>query len=140
MIAHLLDTDHFSLLEQGHPVVTARLEAETPDSVAISVVTVEESLRGRLAVLSRRLDGSKRIHAYTKLIETMSVLGRRPFVPFDQSCENRYQELLSLRLRVGTSDLKIAAIALANNLILVTRNRRDFERVPALRIEDWSLP
>jgi tRNA(fMet)-specific endonuclease VapC len=35
--------------------------------------------------------------------------------------------------------LKIAAVALANNIVLLTRNRRDFSRIPGLRIDDWSV-
>jgi tRNA(fMet)-specific endonuclease VapC len=42
------------------------------------------------------------------------------------------------RLNVGSNDLKIAAIALENQAIVVTRNRRDFGRVAALTCEDWS--
>lgn len=41
---------------------------------------------------------------------------------------------------IGTNDLLIAAIALANNLILVTHNTDEFQRVPGLIIEDWEVP
>ena len=41
------------------------------------------------------------------------------------------------RIRIGTMDLKIAAIALANDAILLSRNLTDFSKVPALRVEDW---
>jgi tRNA(fMet)-specific endonuclease VapC len=42
-------------------------------------------------------------------------------------------------LGVGTLDLKIAAMALTNGLTVLTRNRRDFGRVPGMVIEDWSV-
>jgi len=60
-------------------------------------------------------------------------------VPFDAACENQFQQLRALRLRVGTQDLKIAAVALANQLVVLTRNRRDFGRIPGLAVDDWSV-
>lgn len=39
---------------------------------------------------------------------------------------------------IGSYDLQIAVIALANNLILVTHNTREFERVEGLKLEDWQ--
>lgn len=58
---------------------------------------------------------------------------------FDQEAYNCYAELIRQRIRIGKQDLRIAAIVLVNNDILVTRNRRDFERVPGLRIEDRTI-
>jgi tRNA(fMet)-specific endonuclease VapC len=54
------------------------------------------------------------------------------------ACERKFTELRRQKIRIGTRDLRIAATALVHDLTLVTRNHKDFFRVPALRIEDWS--
>jgi tRNA(fMet)-specific endonuclease VapC len=100
---------------------------------------VEESLRGRLAALAQAPDGKARIARYALLQHSLQLFQQLPIVPFDQASENHFQNLRAMHLRVGTQDLKIAAIALANNLILLTRNRRDFGRVPGLALDDWSV-
>ncbi len=41
-------------------------------------------------------------------------------------------------IRIGTQDLRIASIAIVHSSIVITRNRKDFEQVPDLTIEDWS--
>ena len=48
-----------------------------------------------------------------------------------------FEQLSKDRLRVGTADLKIASIALAQNATLLSRNLRDFQRIPNLNVEDW---
>ncbi len=58
---------------------------------------------------------------------------------FNQDAANCYGELLGQKIRIGTQDLKIAAIVISNNGILVTRNQRDFSRIPGLRFEDWTV-
>jgi tRNA(fMet)-specific endonuclease VapC len=60
-------------------------------------------------------------------------------VPFDHANEAEYQQLRAQKTGVGTQDLKIAAVALTNHLILVSRNGRDFSRVPGIRLDDWSI-
>src|SRR5712691_10881569 len=87
MIRVLLDTDHVSLHERGHLPLRARLASFPPEEVAVSIVTVEEMLRGRLAILARRSAGEARVHAYTKLLETVHFFSTVPVVPFDMACE-----------------------------------------------------
>jgi tRNA(fMet)-specific endonuclease VapC len=92
-----------------------------------------------LAAVASARDGPTRIRRYALLLASVRLLNQFPLVPFDQAAENQFQQLLALRLRIGTQDLKIAAVARANNLVVVTRNRRDFGRVPGLRLDDWSV-
>jgi tRNA(fMet)-specific endonuclease VapC len=49
MVKYLLDTDHLTLLELGHPPLLQQMAQQLPMSVGTSAVTVEEALRGRLA-------------------------------------------------------------------------------------------
>ena len=63
-------------------------------------------------------------------------------LPFDDSCAEVYgkirADLANTGTPIGSNDIQIAAIALANNLILVTHNVREFSRVEGLKIEDWE--
>lgn len=87
--------------------------------------------------MARAADGPSRIDHYAKLAKTILFLTQLPTVAYDQSAEDEFQQFRSIRM--GTKDLQIASIALTNQLIVVTRNRRDFSRVPGLTIADWSV-
>jgi tRNA(fMet)-specific endonuclease VapC len=137
MLRFLFDTDHLTLYDQGDAHVVRRLATEPPGSVGVSAVTVEEYLRGRLGALARARDGAARIRRYALLLASVRLFHLFPLVSFDQAAENLYQQLR--HIRVGTQDLKIAAVALANHLTLLTRNRRDFGRIPGLVLDDWSV-
>jgi tRNA(fMet)-specific endonuclease VapC len=60
-------------------------------------------------------------------------------VDYDQREAVEFERLRQARIHIGTMDLKIAAIALANNATLLSRNLADFGKVPGLRVEDWTL-
>ena len=57
---------------------------------------------------------------------------------YDEPASHQFDALRSSRVRIGTMDLRIAAIALASNWTLLTRNSVDFGKVPNLRMEDWT--
>lgn len=74
------------------------------------------------------------------LWETLDDLKLLNILKFDQKAYTYYTELRSQKIRIGRQDLKIASIALATNSILITRNSRDFNKIPHLRFEDWAIP
>jgi len=137
MLEFLLDTEHLTHFEHGHPALGVRLMNVPRDSVGVSIVTVEESIRGRLAQLSRASDGVSRIRRYAMLGETIRFFATIPVISYDAEADRHFEAMRTIR--IGTQDLKIAAIALANQLTLLTRNRRDFSRIPGLMIDDWSI-
>jgi tRNA(fMet)-specific endonuclease VapC len=137
MPRYLFDTDHLTFFQHGHPQVARRLTSQSSGAVGISIVTVEEIFRGRLAGLARAKDGPTRIRNYALLEQALLDFVQFPVVRFDQAAEANFQQLRNLR--IGTQDLKIASVALAHQLVLVTANRRDFSRVPGLVLEDWSI-
>jgi tRNA(fMet)-specific endonuclease VapC len=61
MLRFLLDSDHVTLLQHHHPPLMTRLASHAIEEVGVSIVTVEEALRGRLAALARARDGKSRI-------------------------------------------------------------------------------
>ncbi|WP_295618730.1 type II toxin-antitoxin system VapC family toxin [Chamaesiphon sp. GL140_3_metabinner_50] len=149
MTLWVLDTDSLSLLERGNPKIQERLSQVNADSVAISIVTAEEKMKGRLAAINS-LSGIERIVrvasalpsrlalAYRALQSSIEDLQTLPILPFSELAKDRYRDLLQQKIRVGSHDLRIAAIVLSVEGILVTRNRRDFEKVPGLQLDDWS--
>jgi tRNA(fMet)-specific endonuclease VapC len=147
MTLWILDTDHVSLFQSGHPLITQKVRSIDPNAIAVTIVTVEEQMYGRLNRIRRAKSTEDLRLAYFNLnrtldyFETINVLD---FVGEASLKENRaaadyYQEIIDKKIRVGTQDLKIAAITFSRQAIVVTRNYRDFGRIPQLQIEDWSI-
>lgn len=143
MTRYILDTDHITLLQQVHPILTQRVSAVNPDDIGVTVVTVEEQVRGWLNAIRQMSQSSqpeRLIWAYRGLRDVVMYLSRLNLVDFSEDAYVNYLELRRRRIRIGTQDLRIAAIVLAENSILVTRNQRDFAQVPGLVFEDWTRP
>ena len=80
------------------------------------------------------------MHAYAKRMETVRFYCSVPVVPFDDAMEREFETLRARKTRIGSQDLRIAATARVRGLTLVTRNHGDFQQVPGLIVEDWSIP
>lgn len=135
----VLDTDHLSELEVLSPAglrLLKRLEQSREDAV-ITAVTCEEQLRGWLAAIHRQKRPRDQITSYARLIRTIETLARWVILPLDEESSATFESLTKQRVRIGTNDLKIAAITLAHDSTLLTRNTGDFAKVPGLKCENW---
>jgi tRNA(fMet)-specific endonuclease VapC len=138
MSLYVLDTDTLSLFGRGHPSVSAKVRTCQPGEVSITVITVEEQLAGWYTLLRRARQPADVARAYQRLADSVSLLAALPILTYPEPSIARFEHLASLRLNVANPDLRIAAIALENGATVVTRNLRDFQRVPGLTVEDWA--
>jgi tRNA(fMet)-specific endonuclease VapC len=138
---YLLDTDHVTLLERGGTegaTIRSRLAPLFPGEVATTIISYEEQMRGWLAYVAQFHSVEKQVEPYHRLERGLRFFCAIPLVPFDERAVEVFQRIWLARPRIGTMDLKIAAIALANDATLLSRNLRDFQKVPDLRVEDWT--
>ncbi|MCP4654178.1 MAG: type II toxin-antitoxin system VapC family toxin [bacterium] len=138
MTLFVLDSDHVSLFQRNHPQVVQRVRAVPPQNLAVTVVTVEEQMRGWLNAIRRASSGSALTSAYTHLRAALEYFQTVQLLDFDSTAHRRYLRLREQKIRIGTQDLRIAATTLTGGGVLVTGNARDFSQVPGLTIEDWS--
>ncbi|MGF1525017.1 MAG: type II toxin-antitoxin system VapC family toxin [Leptolyngbyaceae cyanobacterium] len=138
MALYILDSDHLSLYQRGHEALGQRLLQVSPNQVAITVISAEELIRGRLAQIRKATKSQEQVSSYYWFVRTLEFLRDFTVVSYRAQAEARFQSLLAQKIRIGTQDLKIAAIVLSQQANLITRNRQDFERITGLKFEDWS--
>jgi len=140
----ILDTDHISFLQYPESEeaqhLLRRLAACDDPHIVVTVISVEEQMRGWLQVIARYRDPMQQITYYDKLIEFIRFFNDWPVLPFHESSVLIFRNLQSAKVRISTNDLKIAASSLDHGALLLTRNTIDFSKVPALRFEDWTKP
>jgi len=138
MSLHVFDTDSLTLLLHGHAEVSRRAGAHDPADLALTIVTVEETLTGWYSQIRKAKNDEQLIRAYAALQQAVEFCARVRILPVDQEALLRFKDLRSKKLRVGNNDLRMAAVVLSHNAELVTRNLRDFKRITGLQIVDWS--
>jgi tRNA(fMet)-specific endonuclease VapC len=134
----LLDTDHLTLYQMGHPQLLQNVARRLTHQLGISVITVEEQLTGWQTALRQAKDDARRERIYLRMALTVEALSGWLVVPLSRAAMSRHATLIRQRLNVSSNDLKIAATAQEQNATVVTRNLRDFGRVPGLTCADWT--
>lgn len=139
MSLYVLDTDHVTLLRKGHAEVVARVAAKPENDIAITIISIEEQFRGWFTQVRKARDAARLARAYAGLFDVIDMAKKVTVLPFSRAAVDRYVGLKTTLRRLGKHDLAIASVALEWNATVVTRNRQDFETVPNLRVEDWSV-
>lgn len=136
----LLDTDRLSVLTDrratGNAALVQRLELAN-EALAIPIVAVEEQCKGWLAKIARTRDIHDQVTPYRRLSELFDYLAEWDIVPLSETAAVHFSEFRRQRLRLGSQDLKIAAIAKAEDALLLSANHRDFQKVSGVRVENW---
>lgn len=131
---YLLDTNVVSaLITRPHGTEADRVRAAGEEAVCTSLIVAGELRYGAARKGSARLTGQMEV-----------VLGALEVLSLDSPVEAEYAAIRCEVERAGTpigpNDLWIAAHARARELVVVTANKRAFERVSGLAVEDWSSP
>ena len=135
----VLDTDHLSALDR-RSAAGARLQRDLiadDRAVAIGIITVEEQLRGWLARIAKLRDPVKLVSAYAELQDRLASFSQWTVLSWDARAAATFEQLRHVGLRVSTLDLRIARIVASADATLLSRNLRDFGRVPGLKVENW---
>lgn len=137
----VLDTDHLSLLERPESAerkrLMKRLEQAAGELVVTTIVTYEEQSRGWLAYVARARSKTEQMDAYRRLARHLDAYRSLTVLDFDEHAFAEYERIRKSCRHIGTLDLKIAAIVLAHEATLLSRNSKDFELIPGLKVEDW---
>jgi tRNA(fMet)-specific endonuclease VapC len=130
----LIDTDILSLFFKNHPHVTPCFHRYLScyGTINFSILTYYEII-----------SGLKHRDAHKQLTIFLNFASQSTIVPLTENAVNIagdiYAELCQQGTPLDDIDILIAGIALANNLILITHNRKHFEKIHQLPIEDWSV-
>ena len=139
----LFDTDHLSILQARsgteYSILAARMAGHPTADFAVSVISLHEQTLGAQTFLGRARTSADLVRGYLLLRQIFDSFVSIQMVPFDTQAATALDGLVAQWIRISAMDLRIAAVALAQRLVLLTRNARDFNRVPGLVIQDWTV-
>jgi predicted nucleic acid-binding protein len=135
---YLLDSNILRYYTAKHPTMTDNLARIPAEQIGIPFVVVIEQLRGRFDAFLKA-EPENMLREQSRLLATQQLLSLYQTVYVN---EGAVTELVNLRKRVKThkryADAVIAAMALATDAIVVTRNVEDFrDLLPAAKIQNW---
>ncbi len=134
------DFDVLTLVYQGDAHCVVKATQIPAVDRCVPIVVADQVLRGRLHSVRLAEAGKAKASlevAYALLEQTIAYLGMAKMLSFTPQAEALVQAWKKQKIKVGVSDLRIAAICIVHSAKLISRNRRDFDQVPGLMVEYW---
>ena len=136
-----LDTDILTELFAGNSAYQQRVAAIASNQRGVAVVAAAEVLRGWLSAIRQAEAGKGRrslVQAYERFQVSLELLAPFQLLPYTAAAHSHLQQWKAAKLRVGTNDMRIAAICIVHGATLVTRNARDYKQIPGLALDVWN--
>lgn len=131
---YLLDTNIISYWMRGDKGVISRLKEHAPSDLSLSAITLAEIYYGIEKSPVRKKERHLKIEKILSLLDLYY---------FDEMAARKYAliraQLEGKGVVIGERDIQIASIAMANKLIVVTHNVKEFDRIEKLKVEDWAV-
>ena len=115
----ILDTDHLTALQRGDATLRKSL-AENDERAVTTIVSIGEQMKGMAALVSGAKSAGTVMASYARMHAWCAQVASLPILGWDDQAAAAFQSLRQQRIRIGTMDLRIAAIALSRNARLLT--------------------
>lgn len=139
---YVLDTDHVGVLQRAsgpeYMALSRRIARYSQIDFYVTIVSFHEQFLGWNAYIARAKGQLGTVRGYRRMEQILNDFSASQLLPFDEDAADQFDEFRRQRIRIGTMDLRIAAIAMVHQMTLLTRNLVDFQRVPNLTVEDWT--
>ena len=140
---YVFDSDHLSILQRAagreFDDLVRRCAQELAGDFFVTIISFHEQVNGWTSYVARARDARSLVRGYSQLEGILESFSRAQLLSFSDSAADVFEDLRKQRVRVGTMDLRIASIVIANQMTLLTRNTVDFERIPGLAFQDWTI-
>jgi tRNA(fMet)-specific endonuclease VapC len=140
---YLLDTDHLSVLQRrtgaAYQNLLVRMAGCALSDFGVSIVTVHEQFLGIHDYINRAKRLSDLIVGYVMFSDALKDYLAFDVVEFDDEALQCFDALSRQKKQLAVMDARIASTAQSRDLIVLTRNSRDFAKVPGLKFEDWTI-
>ena len=135
------DTDVLTELFAGNAAYGQRFVAIDQDKRGLPIVAAAEVLRGWLAAIRQAEAGKGKMsleYAFGQFQQRLVNMIPFTLLPYTAAADALFKQWRAAKIRVGTNDLRIAAICIDHGATLVTRNARDYAQIPGLTFDVWN--